>query len=105
MSVCQDFTLGNPASSHSLIMPMKSVALAATNSALKAHMTEFSNKALCGDKDFSSDGFYGTWLGLHFLDQENGRTCSPASCISPSFPSAEPAQTTQRSTVRLHSDR
>ena len=29
-------------------MPMKSVALAATNSALNAHMTEFNSRALWG---------------------------------------------------------
>lgn len=39
-------TLGKPASSQSLIMPMKSVALAATNSGLNALMTEFNSKAL-----------------------------------------------------------
>lgn len=39
-------TFGKPASSQSLIIPMKSVALAATNSGLKALMTEFSSKAL-----------------------------------------------------------
>ena len=39
-------TFGKPASSQSLIMPMKSVALAATNSALNAHMTEFNSRAL-----------------------------------------------------------
>lgn len=39
-------TFGKPASSQSLIMPMKSVALAATNSGLNALMTEFSSKVL-----------------------------------------------------------
>lgn len=39
-------TLGKPASSQSLIMAMKSVALAATNSGRNALMTEFSSKAL-----------------------------------------------------------
>lgn len=39
-------TLGKPASSQSLIMPMKSVARAATNSGRNALMTEFSSKAL-----------------------------------------------------------
>lgn len=39
-------TLGKPASSQSLIMPMKSVARTATNSGLNALMTEFNSKAL-----------------------------------------------------------
>lgn len=39
-------TLGNPDSSHSLIMPMKSIDLAAINSALNADITEFNSKAL-----------------------------------------------------------
>lgn len=39
-------TFGKPDSSHSLIMPMKSMALVAMNSALKADITEFSSKAL-----------------------------------------------------------
>lgn len=44
-------TFGKPASSLSLIIPMKSVALAATNSGLKALMTEFSSKALRDDRN------------------------------------------------------
>lgn len=42
----QNVTFGNPDSSHSLIMPMKSIDLAAINSALNADMTEFNSKAL-----------------------------------------------------------
>lgn len=47
--VCS-LTLGNPASSQSLIMPIKSVARVATNSARNAHMTEFSRRALWENK-------------------------------------------------------
>lgn len=39
-------TFGKPASSQSLIIPMKSVALVATKSGLNALITEFSSKAL-----------------------------------------------------------
>lgn len=39
-------TLGKPDSSHSLIMAIKSIDLAAMNSARKADMTEFKSKAL-----------------------------------------------------------
>lgn len=42
----QKVTFGNPDSSHSLIMPMKSIDLAAINSALNADITEFNSKAL-----------------------------------------------------------
>lgn len=42
----QKVTFGNPDSSHSLIIPMKSIDLAAINSALNADITEFSSKAL-----------------------------------------------------------
>ena len=40
------FTLGNPVSSHSLIMSVNWTALTATNSGLKAEMMEFRSKAL-----------------------------------------------------------
>lgn len=42
----QKLTFGNPDSSHSLIMPMKSIDLAAINSALNADIIEFNSKAL-----------------------------------------------------------
>lgn len=42
----QKVTFGNPDSSHSLIIPMKSIDLAAINSALNADITEFNSKAL-----------------------------------------------------------
>lgn len=42
----QELTLGKPDSSHSLIMPMKSMDLVAMNSARKADITEFNSKAL-----------------------------------------------------------
>ena len=38
--------MGKPDSSHSLIMPMKSMDLVAMNSARKADITEFNSKAL-----------------------------------------------------------
>lgn len=41
-----ELTLGKPDSSHSLIIPMKSMDLVAMNSARKADITELSNKAL-----------------------------------------------------------
>lgn len=47
----RSLTFGKPASSQSLIIPMKSVALAATNSGLNALITEFKSKALWESKD------------------------------------------------------